>query len=107
MHITKREADACLLIAAPLPSRGKTEKAKKRARQNAPPDVLARHAERLATEAVAEFIAALGRLLNGRERKPQGDGGWHHMSDRRIEAAIWASKQHDKAAERIVPYAVG
>lgn len=104
MHVTKREAEACALIAAPLPNKGKTEKARKKARQHAPPDVLARHAERLATEAVAEFIASLGRLLAGRARKPQGDGGWHHMSDKRIEAATWASKQHDKAQERIVPW---
>jgi hypothetical protein len=82
MHVTKREAEACALIAAPLPNKGKTEKARKKARQHAPPDVLARHAERLATEAVAEFIASLGRLLAGRARKPQGDGGWHHMSNK-------------------------
>lgn len=100
-HITKREDEAWRLIAAPLPKASKASgKAKKRTVQHATPDVLARHTERLAAEAVAEFIALLGRLMSGKERRPRGDGGWHHMSDRRIEAAHWAADQHEKALAR-------
>lgn len=99
-HITKREDEAWALIAAPLPKTSKAPGKKKRTVQHAPPDVLRRHEERCAAVAVAEFIALLGRLMSGKERRPRGDGGWHHMSDRRIEAAHWAVDQHEKALAR-------